>query len=236
MRTGQIALVIAGFGLAAGLGASLGSGFLSTPALAASPRPAPAGLIATCDQFIVLQSMLGSPSYVKARDERAAKLAASTSDLEAQLSALRDQASKITDKTSPEFKDLQQKAQQTSQAIRAKKAENDKAMEQGNRLEVEEGYRLVMDATTAVSKREGYTYVIGSRSFSSTFFAQTLSGVFQEIYARPVMVAPEGVDITDMVLKELKIDRLPPPGSEPAKPDAPAAPVAPSDPTRPAPK
>ena len=40
MRTGQIALVIAGFGLAAGLGASLGSGFLSTPALAASPRPA----------------------------------------------------------------------------------------------------------------------------------------------------------------------------------------------------
>lgn len=231
MRTGQIALVIAGFGLAAGLGASLGSGLFNSPALAAAPRTVPAGMIAICDQFTVLQSMLGSPVYTKAREERTASLAGATADLEAQMTALREQATKITDKNSPEFKDLQQKSQQISQAIRAKKTEAEKTVEQGNRQEVEEVYRLIVDATTAISKREGFAYVLGSRSLPVTFSAQSLQGVFQEIYARPVMAAPEGVDITDMVLKELKVERLS---------AAPAAPAAPTnrgtDPTRPAPK
>lgn len=236
MRTGQIALVIAGFGLAAGLGASLGSGFLSTPALAASPRPAPAGLIATCDQFAVLQSMLSSPAYAKAREERTAKVASLTADIDAQMADLREKMNKITDKTSQEAKDLQAKGQQLGLQLRLKKGEGDKILEQGNLKEVEEVYRLIVEATSAVAKREGYTYVLGSRSLPVTFVSQTLSGAFQEIYARPVMTAPEGVDITDLVFKELKVDRVPPPGAPqepgkapPAKPEA-----APTDPTKPA--
>ncbi len=230
MRTGQIALVLAGFGLAAGLGASLGSGILGTTAIAGVPRPAPAGLIATCDQFAALQSMLASPTYAKAREERAAQVAASTKEVDAEIAALRDQMSKVTDRNSPEAKELQTRGQKLQAQLRSLKQEGEKIIEQGNLKEVEEAYRLVVDATTAVAKREGYAYVMGSRSLPVTFVSQTLSGAFQEIYARPVMMSPDNVDITDMVFKELKIERTPLPGSaEPAKP-APAA----TDPTRPA--
>ncbi|NUQ51420.1 MAG: OmpH family outer membrane protein [Phycisphaerales bacterium] len=232
MRTGQIALVIAGLALAAGLGASLGSGFLANPALAATPRNAPPGPIATCDQFAVLQSMLGGPAYVKSREERSAKIAAMTAGLDAEIAALREKMNTITDRNSPEAKELQAKGQQLSLQLRAKKAETDKLTEQGNLKEVEEVYRLVIDATQAVAKREGYSYVIGSRSLPATFVSQTLSGAFQEMYARPVLFSPDGIDITDLIFKELKVDRLPPPGSEPAKPEAKpsAAPTTPAAP------
>lgn len=222
MRTGQIALVIAGFGLAAGLGASLGSGFFNSPAIAAAPRVAPAGIIASCDQFAVLQSMLSGPMYAKAREERAAKVAALTADIDAEMATLRERMGKVTDRNSPEAKELQAKGQQLQMQLRLKKGEGDKITEQGNLKEVEEAYRLIVDATVAVAKREGYTYVLGSRSLPVTFVSQTLAGAFQEIYARPVMMAPDGVDITDLVFKELKVDRVAPPGApqEPAKPDA----------------
>ncbi|MFO0834903.1 MAG: OmpH family outer membrane protein [Phycisphaerales bacterium] len=231
MRTGQIALVIAGFGLAAGLGASLGSGFLGTPALAGTVRPAPAGLIASCDQFAVLQSLLGGPAYAKAREARAAQVAGLTKEIDAEMAALREQMGKVTDRNTPEAKELQAKGQKLQTQLRAKKQEGDQIVEQGNLKEVEEAYRLVIDATTAIAKREGYTYVVGSRSLPVTFVSQTLSGAFQEIYARPMMVQPDGVDITDLVFKELKVDRLPAPGApqDPAK-----AQPAPTDPTKPA--
>ncbi|MCC6968929.1 MAG: OmpH family outer membrane protein [Phycisphaerales bacterium] len=233
MRTGQIALVIAGFGLAAGLGASLGSGFLANPALAASPRIAPPGSIATCDQFAVLQSVLGGPAYAKPREERAAHVASLTKQVDAEMAALRERMGKVTDRNSPEAKELQAKGQQLQAQLRQAKAEGDKIMEQGNLKEVEEAYRLVLDAAHTVAKREGYSYVIGSRSFPVAFVSQTLSGAFQEIYARPVIFSPDGVDITDLVFKELKVDRLPAPGApqDPAK--AQPAP-APTDPTKPA--
>lgn len=233
MRTGQIALVIAGLALAAGLGASLGSGFLANPALAATPRNAPPGPIATCDQFAVLQSMLGGPVYAKAREERAAKVAALTKEVDAEMAALRERMGKVTDRNSPEAKEMAGKGQQLQAQLRLAKAEGDKIMEQGNLKEVEEAYRLVLDAVRAVAAREGYPYVIGSRSFPVTFVSQTLSGAFQEIYARPMIHSPDGIDITDLVFKELKVDRLPAPGApqEPAKPESakpePATPGAP---------
>lgn len=234
MRTGQIALVIAGFGLAAGLGASLGSGFLGTPALAGTVRPAPAGLIASCDQFAVLQSMLSSPAYAKAREERAAQAAALTKEIDAEVAAIRDQMVRVTDRNSPEAKELQTKSQKLQLQLRTKKQEGERLVEQGNLKEVEEVYRLIMDSTAAIAKREGYTYVIGSRSLPVTFVSQTLSGAFQEIYARPILVQPDGVDITDLVFKELKVDRVPAPGApqDPAK--AQPAPTTPTDPTKPA--
>ncbi|MBL8761435.1 MAG: OmpH family outer membrane protein [Phycisphaerae bacterium] len=228
MRTGQLAVVVAGLGLAAGLGASMGTSLLGT-ALARETRPsAPAGLIATCDQFTVLQSMLGSPTYVKAREERNAKVASMTSDLDAQMAVLRDQMGKVTDKNSPEAKELQAKGQQLSQQMRAKKGEADRAVEVGNLKEVEEVYRLIVDASTAVAKRDGYTYVVGSRSLPVQFASQTLSGAFQEIYARPVIMAPAGVDITDAVMKELKVERLPLPGAADSKEGATGAGIAPA--------
>ena len=161
--------------------------------------------------------MLASPAYAKAREERAAQAAALTKDLDAELTALRDQASKITDRNSPEAKELQAKGQQLQQQLRLKKTEGEKVLEQGNLKEIEEAYRLVIDAATAIAKREGYPYVLGSRSFPVQFVSQTVNGVFQEIYARPVMANPDGVDITDLVFKELKVERAALPGAAEAR-------------------
>lgn len=239
MRTGQIALVIAGFGLAAGLGASLGSGLFNTPAMAAAPRSAPAGLIATCDQFAVLQSMLAGPTYAKAREERAAKAASLTKEVDVEMAALREQMAKVTDRNSPEGKELQGRGQKLQAQLRAAKQEGEKITEQGNLQEIEEAYRLVIDATTAIAKREGYAYVVGSRSLPVKFVSQTVSGAFQEIYARPMMTSPDGVDITDQVFKELKVERAALPGSAEAKPtetkpaETKPAPT-PADPAKPA--
>lgn len=236
MRTGQIALVIAGFGLAAGLGASLGSGLFNSPAMAAAPRTAPAGMIATCDQFAVLQSMLAAPAYAKARDERAAKAASLTKEVDAEMAVLREQMAKVTDRNSPEAKELQGRGQKLQAQLRAAKQEGEKLTEQGNLQEIEEAYRLVIDATTAIAKRDGYAYVVGSRSFPVKFVSQTVNGAFQEIYARPVMMQPDGVDITDQVFKELKVERATLPGAAPAeaKPGESKPAPTPADPAKPA--
>lgn len=221
MRTGQRALMIAGLGLAVGLGASLGTNLFGSPAFAGSTRAnSPAGMIATCDQFAVLQSMLASPTYLKAREARSAEAAKLSADLDAQMAELREEGAKIKDRNSPEgkqmAKELQTKGQLLGNQIRGKKAEADKLIEQGNLKELEEVYRLIIEASTTVAKREGYTYVMGSRSLPVSFVSQTLQGAFQEIYARPVMAGPEGMDITDLVFKELKVERTAPPTATPA--------------------
>ena len=58
----------------------------------------------------------------------------------------------------------------------------------------------------AIAEQMGYDYVLASRPVDRDMDAQDTTAVIRSVLARPVLKAPEGVDITPDVKQDLKLD------------------------------
>ena len=65
--------------------------------------------------------------------------------------------------------------------------------------QIADAYVTIHAATNEVSAQEGYTFVLSTRRGADLVQTSTLTGVTQEILARPLVTPPEAVDITDAV-------------------------------------
>lgn len=65
--------------------------------------------------------------------------------------------------------------------------------------QIADAYVSIHTATNEVSDEQGYTFVFSTRRGTDLVQTSTLTGVTQEILARPLVTPPSAVDITDAV-------------------------------------
>lgn len=65
-----------------------------------------------------------------------------------------------------------------------------------------DGYRALVSSTRAVAAREGFNFVIASRPVEAEFTSASVDAVLADMLARPMLVGPEGSDLTERVKAE----------------------------------
>jgi Skp family chaperone for outer membrane proteins len=64
-------------------------------------------------------------------------------------------------------------------------------------------YSSIYEAANAVGQQEGFTFVMATRSDGELIQSDTITGITQEILARPLLTPPGSVDLTEQVRLEL---------------------------------
>lgn len=195
MRHPRPMLLIACLALAASAGALARGAFARASARA--PEPA---AIAVVDALAIVEKLLDSDRYRPARDDMQARVRSELDELASRIQQLQSQAASL-DQASPEFQqaaDQFNQAQQRDAILRA-------GVDEHATSQAAEAYRLAIEIASVVAQRQGFTYVLASRTEPTLVRSKNLNTAIQEILARGVIVMPQGSDITDAVLAELKL-------------------------------
>lgn len=246
---------------AAGLVLAAGSVMLSSTAparLASAPAPVESK-VATADTLLLLQALWERPELDAARralgeelngalSTRQAEVSASEAQLQQTLQSLQARYNALPD-GDPERDQIIQAYQmqqelhsQRSEALQQLQAESEQRFDDQRADQLRECYATLKAAIATVAQREGYTHVISHATTQAQFDEFDFNGVLQGIRDRAVVYAPEGTDLTDLMLAHLGVSRptfqnTPPeaPGaSEPAGPAGPDA-AEPNPPAAPPP-
>lgn len=163
-----------------------------------------AAKVATCDIYGVTDALIKSDRFrpdIEAEGDKMKK------ELEPLEKELQEMAEKLRG-MNPQEKDAQdyyrefQKKQQEGQA-KQQKLGND--VQRFIARKYIEAYKLVKASCEAVAKDGGYTHVVASRT-KEEIQTDNPQQVVEALLARPVVVSPEGTDITDDVKKDLKLN------------------------------
>ncbi|MBS0187013.1 MAG: OmpH family outer membrane protein [Planctomycetes bacterium] len=183
--------------------------------------------IATADVLTLVEKLASSDRYLPAREEKVKSLRAPIEVLQKELDELRAKITAIPDfQNNAEAQPLIQQFQTKSQNMQTLSQTAQSEAETFNTAQLQEAYRLVTETVTQVANSKGYTHVFSTKLPDNKLTSNNVTGLLQEMLARPVVKAPAADDITEDVLKELKIENVKPAGA-PAASTAPAAPATP---------
>ena len=102
------------------------------------------------------------------------------------------------------YNEYQQVNQQITQATNQINSEYQSLLA----TQIAEAYKTIHAAVNEVSSEQGYTFVFATRRGADLVQTTTLTGVTQEILARPLVTPPEAVDITEVVRLHLGLPTM----------------------------
>lgn len=209
MRRGERVLVYGGLVIA--LAAALGGRLPALPAAAASlPRSASRAepveaRIATCDVYQIADKLIESDRYQPRLKEEQERLKAQLKPLEDELRQIQERGNAMdpqAEETRALFIEFQRKQQEFQQKVR----ESEIAYQNFLGSLYVEAYEAAKTAAQNVAEDLGYNYVLASRKTDLKIETTEINQVVQAVLARPVLKAPEGADITEDVIKDLKLE------------------------------
>jgi Skp family chaperone for outer membrane proteins len=231
-------LVVCG-SLAACVTLGLGLNGLIAPALAHNSAVADGNRIATVDVLSVVEKLASSDRYMPAREEKIKSLRAPIEVLQKELDELRTKITAIPDfQTNAEAQPLIQQFQQKNQTMQSFTQQAQTEAESFNTGQLQEAYKIVLETVSTIATSRGYTHVFSTRLPDNKMTSTNVQGMLQEMLARPLIKAPPADDLTQDVIKELKLENVKTgPVATPAAPAAaiPPAPAATPAPATPAP-
>jgi len=146
----------------------------------------------------------------EASDERSAFEAASSAEIstyEQQLGAIQAQMSTMS-QDDPQAATLYNQYQQINQAIQQTTNKINGDYQTLLATQIANAYKVIHAATNEVSADQGYTFVLATRRGADLVQTTTLTGVTQEILARPLVTPPEAVDLTDAIRVHLGLPTM----------------------------
>lgn len=210
----------------------------ASPADASKRYAIESGDIAYVDVFNLIDKALLADDMASARVEFNTKSTEAITSLQQQLQSLQTQLSTMT-QDDPN-------AAGTYQQYQTVQAQLDGASRQINETyqtliaqQIAAGYSEIYEAANEIAQKEGFSFVFATRADGELIQTDTITGITQEILARPLMTPVGGVDLTELVRIELGYpEKAPEPVTEVDAPtDTPAAEVTPetesSEPTEP---
>ncbi len=69
--------------------------------------------------------------------------------------------------------------------------------------QITKGYREIYAAANEIGAQEGFAFVFATRADGELIQTDTITGITQEILARPLMTPPNGTDLTELVRVKL---------------------------------
>jgi len=216
---------------------------VATLLIAPSPVGQPAGATelttsvqsdrtATIDVFALLERALDLPDFAQARDTLQTDLQAQGAAMEAQLQKLNDELGVLV----PGDPAINQKQTQLQTLYQQYQSFQQQAPQRFDQLAAQQGseaYWMIVRRAREIATERGYTHLLVSRSKADEFVSGNVSQAMQEILARPVIMAPAGDDLTDVLMDDLKLPPAPEPAATDATTDAPADSAAPAGPEAP---
>ena len=213
------------------LAAALALGFAGWSAtLAQDGRQPAATRIATADVLGIVERMLASDRYRPAQESFLKQENDKLRPLADELAAMETRGNNLAP-GSPDLERLGREFDEKQQAFQRAREEAFTRIEAFNADQVREAYRLTLAAVDQVSDQLGYTHVLSTRTGDATIRSQNVPGALQEILARPVAKASQADDLTDRLIRQLRLEnvKLEDPNA-PSSTNAPAR--APLPPTR----
>jgi Skp family chaperone for outer membrane proteins len=226
MKKVERVMAYAGFGAACVVGSFLAVRTFETPAHASAAGFQEAGKIAVVDVLEVSEKLFMSDRYMPARE---AMLKEKQEQIKTLQDALQELAQKVqaAGQNSPDAQALRQQYEAQAQSFGQVRDSANNELNTLSTQQFSEAYRLVIDTSDAVAKRQGFGFVLATRTGAPEFRSKELQGALQEVLARPVLVLPEGVNITGAVIGELKLESVKMPS--PLAPETPLPTPAPAN-------
>jgi Skp family chaperone for outer membrane proteins len=173
----------------------------------ASPRgglePSPARL-AMCDVYEVTDKLMNAETMKTTLEAERDRIRVEVEPMEKELKEMRDklQAMSPQDEAAQAmFRDFQKKQQDYS-AVRQKLETEFESFVARKYIE---SYDQVRASVEAVAEDLGFTHVISSRRKDSKIDTNDVQRVIEAVLARPMIKIPDGADITEDVIKDLKL-------------------------------
>ncbi|MBS0197176.1 MAG: OmpH family outer membrane protein [Planctomycetes bacterium] len=213
-------------GIAVAISLSLGWRGIGEVASAA-PAMRDTARIATIDVLTVVERLVSSEKYAKDRDANTTEQNSKLQPIAEALQKIRDDAKDLKEE-SEKFKQLQADYGRKNQEFQQAQQSAAQQVDQFNTAQITEAYRLVCEAAEKMATESGYSHLFSSKSGPFTIKSSNVAGAVQEILARPIIKGIAADDLTERLLKDMKLDA--PPAPAVAKPIDPAAPTAPTTP------
>jgi Skp family chaperone for outer membrane proteins len=162
--------------------------------------------IAVCSSMKIVDDLMETdrfkPARVEveeqAREELLKPIVDTLKEIEEEAKGLAENDPKLRE-LGEKHRGLQRQAQQATQEI-AKRVEM-KVAEQ-----LIECYQLVRASAVAVAEEKGFNYVLSSTDSEAPLKTEPVMKLVRDFLARPVIMAPKEVDITDDVRTDLKLE------------------------------
>lgn len=216
MKSATLALSLAA-GLALALAALLAVPSRHAVAQAPSAPTAQPSRVAVVDMLALVERLWETDQYKAPRDEIVRAVQAQAAQIRADMGTLEDKARALHPKegeppltgdalakANDETAKLQQEYQEKQSALQSLGSQ----IEQNNLKQIKEGYAALVAACHKKAQELGYSHVIISRTQGDLITATRPADAFQEIVSRTVIVYPDADDITQAVMKELKLDQV----------------------------
>ncbi len=182
----------------------------------------PATRIAVVDTIALVEKLMASDRYKPARDQftedqkaKEGKIIETFQTMQAEAQKKAEEA-KTDDEKSKIQADTGAKGEELKAQYQALQGEGD----QFSVNQLADAYAQVIRTSGEIAGKRGYTHVLSSR-LGEIPRDKGFQTAFQEILLRHTAVIPAGDDITDAVIKELKLDEVPAPAPAPAGDAAP---------------
>lgn len=190
--------------LAAALAMAAGARFTSVAEAGRHAVAPEAARVATIDALALVDLMLQSERYAPAREAKVKELndqmipiGREVQDLESKL-IMGKKEDPNRDSLVQTWQGKKQQMQQLQQALSAE-------LDKFNSKQASESYETVLQTADALAKAGGYTHVIMTRK-ERGFTAENQAGTVQQLLSRPLAVWPAADDLTDLAIKELKLE------------------------------
>lgn len=161
--------------------------------------------IAVCDVINVVERLMDSERYKPARDEAGAASEKAIAEFRDRAQAA-EAALRGMDEKAEGYEAARREYQLAGMALQREGQRLAQEMDALTTTQLMEAYGVVRASADAVAEQLGFAYVIASRPGDKPLDATDTAAVVRAMLARPVIRAPEGVDITADVKQDLKID------------------------------
>ncbi|MBC7835462.1 MAG: hypothetical protein H7Y88_10240 [Phycisphaerales bacterium] len=202
--TGRV-LVYGGWVVAAVLTVSQWSATTGSAVAAAGTSEPPAARLATCDIYQIADKLMSSERFKPEIEAEMKKLQAEIEPLIAEVKAVEEKGRGM-DPKDPALEAVAQDYQKKIQDLQRKRQELDIRNEQFVAGKYVEAYEQARSAADGVADDLGYTHVIASRKRDAKIEAASVQSVKEAVLARPCIKSPEDADITEDVVKDLKLE------------------------------
>jgi len=179
------------------LGAFIVAGSIWTrPAMGTKAISVGQGEIGVVDIYHLVDILIMSDEASDERAEFENAGSAAIFNYEQQLETIKDQMATMS-QDDPQAAQLYNQYQQITQAIQQTTNKINSDYQRLLSTQIAEAYQIVHAAVNEISADQGYTFVLATRRGADLVQTTTLTGVTQEILARPLVTPPEAVDLTD---------------------------------------
>ncbi|MBL4697822.1 MAG: OmpH family outer membrane protein [Phycisphaerales bacterium] len=194
-----------------------------SPAQATKRYTIEAGDIAFVDVFKLIDKALIAEEKAAVRDVFNTKSNELVTGLQAQLASLETSLSTMQ-QNDPAAANAYADYQTATGQLQTATQQINNAYQTLIAQQLASAYTEIYAAANEIGSQEGYAFVFATRTDGELIQTDTITGVTQEILARPLMTPPGGVDITELVRVKLGYpEKAPEPVAAPAT--DPATPV-----------